>query len=98
MWTLSGFIDEISPDFTEQCQVASRLGLKYTEVRSAWDVNILDLSKEQLTALKDTLSEYGLQVSSIGSPIGKVFIDDDFPAHLDRMRHAAEVAQFLSAP
>jgi sugar phosphate isomerase/epimerase len=98
MWTLSGFIDEISPDFTEQCRVAAGLGLKYAEVRSAWDVNILDLSKEQLTAVKDTLAEYGLQVSSIGSPIGKVFIDDDFPAHLDRMRHAAEVAQFLSAP
>jgi len=98
MWTLSGFIDEISPDFTEQCRVASGLGLKYTEVRSAWGVNILDLSKEQLTVLKDTLSEYGLAVSSIGSPIGKVFVDDDFPPHLERMRHAAEVAHFLSAP
>src|SRR3954447_5057235 len=98
MWTLSGFVDEISPDFTEQCRVASGLGLKYTEVRSAWGVNILDLSKEQLTVLKETLSEYGLAVSSIGSPIGKGFIDDDFPAHLERMRHAAEVAHFLSAP
>ncbi len=98
MWTLSGFIDEISPDFTEQCRVAAGLGLKYAEVRSAWEVNILDLSKEQLTGVRDTLAEFGLQVSSIGSPIGKVFIDDDFGAHLDRMRHAAEVAQFLSAP
>jgi sugar phosphate isomerase/epimerase len=98
MWTLSGFVDEISPDFTEQCRVAAGLGLKYTEIRSAWNVNILDLSKEQLTTVKETLEQFGLQVSSIGSPIGKVFIDDDFPAHLDRMRHAAEVAQFLSAP
>ena len=43
MWTLSGFVDEISPDFTEQCRVAAGLGLKYVELRSAWDVNILDL-------------------------------------------------------
>ena len=28
MWTLSGFIDEISPDFTEQCAVAADLGLR----------------------------------------------------------------------
>src|SRR5215211_2583609 len=43
MWTLSGFVDEISDDFTEQCKVASGLGLGYVEVRSAWGTNILDL-------------------------------------------------------
>jgi sugar phosphate isomerase/epimerase len=98
MWTLSGFSDEISPDFTEQCAVASELGLKYIEVRSAWDVNILDLKPEQLTRMKDILAEHDLRVSSIGSPIGKIFIDEDFPPHLERMRHAAEVAQFFAAP
>jgi sugar phosphate isomerase/epimerase len=98
MWTLSGFVDEISADFTEQCRVASDLGLRYVELRSAWDVNILDLKPEQLTVMQDTLANHGLQVSSIGSPIGKIFIDEPFPPHLDRMRHAAEVAQFFGAP
>jgi sugar phosphate isomerase/epimerase len=98
MWTLSGFIDEISPDFTEQCRVAADLGLTHTEVRSAWDVNILDLDADQLAAMKQTLDTYGLQVSSIGSPIGKIFIDEDFAPHLERMRHAAEVARFFAAP
>jgi sugar phosphate isomerase/epimerase len=98
MWTLSGFVDEISSDFTEQCQVASGLGLKYVELRSAWDVNILDLKPEQLTAMKETLADHDLQVSSIGSPIGKIFIDEPFPPHLQRMRHAAEVAHVFGAP
>jgi sugar phosphate isomerase/epimerase len=98
MWTLSGFADEISPDLTEQCEVATGLGLKYLEVRSAWDVNILDLSPGQLTTMQKTLAAYGLKVSSIGSPIGKIFIDEDFAPHLDRMRHAAEVARELDAP
>jgi sugar phosphate isomerase/epimerase len=98
MWTLSGFIDEISPDFTRQCEVAAGLGLTYAEVRSAWDVNILDLDPERLHTMKETLTAYGLKVSSIGSPIGKIFIDEPFPAHLDRMRHAAEVARFFDAP
>jgi sugar phosphate isomerase/epimerase len=98
MWTLSGFVDEISPDFTEQCRVASGLGLTHVELRSAWDVNILDLEPAQLTTMKDTLADHGLQVSSIGSPIGKIFIDEPFPPHLERMRHAAEVAQFFDAP
>ncbi|XVU23315.1 sugar phosphate isomerase/epimerase family protein [Actinoplanes sp. CA-054009] len=98
MWTLSGFSDEISPDFTEQCAVATGLGLRYLEVRSAWDVNILDLSGPQLDTMRATLSEYGLKVSSIGSPIGKIPIDEDFGPHLERMRHAAEVAKLLDAP
>ena len=98
MWTLSGFVDEISPDFTEQCRVASGLGLTHVELRSAWDVNILDLEPAQLTTMKETLAGHGLKVSSIGSPIGKIFIDDPFPPHLERMRHAAEVAHFFDAP
>ena len=98
MWTLSGFIDEISPDFTEQCAVASDLGLKYAEVRSAWNINMLDLKPEQLDTVKATLAEHGLAVSSIGSPIGKISIDEPFPPHLERMKHAAEVAHTFSAP
>jgi len=98
MWTLSGFIDEISDDFSEQCKVAAGLGLRHVEVRSAWGINILDLDAAQLDNLRQTLAEYGLSVSSIGSPIGKISIDDDFPPHLERMRHAVEVAELLEAP
>ena len=98
MWTLSGFIDEISPDFTEQCGLASDLGLKYTEIRSAWNVNVLDLSQDQLAGMKDILKAHDLEVSSIGSPIGKISIDEEFEPHLERMRHAAEVAHFFAAP
>jgi sugar phosphate isomerase/epimerase len=98
MWTLSGFIDEISDDFSEQCKVAAGLGLRHVEVRSAWGINILDLDAAQLDTLRQTLTEYGLSVSSIGSPIGKISIDDDFPPHLERMRHAVEAAELLEAP
>ena len=98
MWTLSGFIDEISDDFSLQCKVASGLGLRYVEVRSAWGINILDLDSGQLSKLRETLAEYELKVSSIGSPIGKITIDDDFPPHLERMQHAVEVAETLEAP
>jgi sugar phosphate isomerase/epimerase len=98
MWTLSGFVDEISDDFTEQCQVASGLGLRYVEVRSAWGTNILDLDDSQLANVRETLDRYGLKVSSIGSPIGKISIDDEFAPHLERMQHALEVAESLHAP
>ncbi|MET0693145.1 MAG: sugar phosphate isomerase/epimerase family protein [Propionibacteriaceae bacterium] len=98
MWTLSGFSDEISADFETQCTVVAGLGLRYIELRSAWGVNVLDLDASQLARARELLATHGLKVSSIGSPIGKIFIDDDFEPHLDRMRHAADLARFFDAP
>jgi sugar phosphate isomerase/epimerase len=68
------------------------------ELRSAWEINMLDLTPGQLATVKQTLAGHDLEVSSIGSPIGKIFIDEDFPPHLERMRHAAEVAHLFGAP
>src|SRR5690625_330520 len=98
MWTLSGFADEIDPDFTLQCTVARHLGLNFIEIRSAWDTGVLDLSDAQLDAAKDILVDHSLGVSAIGSPIGKMCIDDDFDEHLDRMHRAVEVAHHFQAP
>src|SRR5688500_12790182 len=98
MWTLSGFSDEISPDFQEQCEVASRLGLRFLELRSAWGTNALDLDDGQLRTVRRLLADHGLGVSSIGAPIGKIHLDDDVARHLERMRRAADVAETLGAP
>lgn len=98
MWTLSRFSDEISPDFQAQCALVSKLGLSYLEFRSAWDVNVLDLDNKQLTNAKEILSAHDLGVSSIGSPIGKISIEEDFEPHLERMRHAGDVANYFEAP
>lgn len=98
MWTLSGFADEIADDFETQLQTVSGLGLKYIEFRSAWGTNILDLTDEQLAQAKELLAKYDLQVSSIGSPIGKIFIDEDFAPHLERAKHAVDVANYFGAP
>ena len=98
MWTLSGFSDEISPDFDAQCTLVGKLGLQYLELRSAWDTNVLDLDTDQLNEAQRILGAHGLKVSSIGSPIGKIFIDEDFEPHLARMQHAADVARFFEAP
>lgn len=98
MWTLSGFADEISDDFEVQCQLLAQLGMKYLEFRSAWGTNILDLDDDQLARADEILQRYDIRVSSIGSPLGKIFIDEDFEAHLVRTRRAVEVANRLGAP
>ena len=97
MWTLSGFSDEISPDLEEQCALLRKLGMTHLEFRSAWGTNVLDLDGEQLARAKKILDAHGLAVSSIGSPIGKISIDEEFDTHLDRARHAVDVAHHFGA-
>ena len=41
---LSGFSDEISPDFDKQMQVISQLGMKYIEIRGVDGKNITELT------------------------------------------------------
>ena len=98
MWTLSGFADEIDPDLDTQCRLLNELGITYLEFRSAWDVNVLDLSDDQLDEAEKILADHSLSVSSIGSPIGKVNIEDDFDAHLVRFDRAVAVAARFGAP
>ena len=98
MWTLSGFADEIDPDLATQCAVLNDLGITHVEFRSAWDTNVLDLTDEQLDEAATILARHGLAVSSIGSPLGKINIADDFDAHLARAERALVVARRLGAP
>ena len=97
MWRLSGFGDEISPDFVEQCRVLQGLGMHHLELRSAWDTNVLDLDGSRLTEMTRLLARHEITVSSIGSPIGKIYLDDDFTVHVKRMQRAVEVARRLDA-
>ena len=98
MWTLSGFADEISPDLEEQCDLLDSLGIGHIEFRSAWDTNVLDLDDDQLGRVRKTLDAHGIATSSVGSPIGKIGIREDFEPHLERFRRALGVAAELQAP
>jgi sugar phosphate isomerase/epimerase len=98
MWTLSGFADEIDADLETQCRVLDALGIRYLELRSAWDTNVVDLTDEQVERVATVLESHGIQVSSIGSPIGKINIEDDFEPHVVRAERAVWVARRLGAP
>lgn len=75
---ISGFSDEISSDFNTQLEVVSKLGMNYISLRGIDGKNIGEFSVEEV---KETviprLQKWNIGVSSIGSPIGKVLIDDD---------------------
>ncbi|GIF75028.1 sugar phosphate isomerase/epimerase family protein [Asanoa siamensis] len=95
VWTLSGFGDEIDADPVVQLAVLSALGARHLELRSAWNVNVVDLDDEQLTKIKKILEERDMAVSAIASPIGKVSITDDPEGERDRLRRAIAAAHRL---
>src|ERR1017187_9399759 len=97
MWTLSGFADEITADLQSQCETLNGLGIDYIEFRSAWDTNVLDLDDDRLDAAGTILAARGIRTSSVGSPIGKIAITEDFEPHLARFSRALHVAGVLGA-
>jgi sugar phosphate isomerase/epimerase len=98
MWTLSAFADEISPDLNVQVETLRREEIGHLELRGAWGKNVLALSDADLDAIKTTLDQQGINVSSIGSPIGKIKITDDFAPHLESFGRALRVARVFNAP
>lgn len=97
MFKISCFADEISADLDVQIEVVKRNNIKHIELRSVWDKNILDLSWNELDIVKDKLEKNGINVSSIGSPIGKVSISDNLDLHFERFKKAVKIAFFLES-
>jgi sugar phosphate isomerase/epimerase len=96
-WLLSGFGDEIDPDPAIQAAVLRALGARHIEVRSAWDVNVVDLSSAQLAQLRAVLSRFDTRVSAIASPVGKVDISEPAEAELARLGRAIAAAHGFGA-
>ena len=98
MWTLTGFADEISPELDVQLDTLVSEEMRFLELRGVWGKNVLRLSDEEVARVKIELAARGVGVSSIGSPIGKIGINDDFAPHLDDFRRALHVAHELGSP
>ncbi|CAM4222558.1 sugar phosphate isomerase/epimerase [Paenibacillus alkaliterrae] len=75
---ISGFSDEISSEFDTQLEVVSKLGMRYISLRGIDGKNIGEFSVDEIKEnVLPRLQKSGIGVSSIGSPIGKVFINDE---------------------
>jgi sugar phosphate isomerase/epimerase len=98
MWTLTGFADEISSELDEQLDTLADESIRFVELRSVWNKNVLDLTDDEIEKVGAAMADRGVGVSSIGSPIGKVPITEDFAPHLERFRRALHVAKSLEAP
>jgi len=98
MIKLSAFADEVTTNFDDQVGFLVSNKIRNIEMRSLNSKNILDLSLSELVEVKKKLSDNGISVSAIASPIGKIKLDQPFEAHLDRFRRAIHLANFFNAP
>jgi sugar phosphate isomerase/epimerase len=96
-WTLSGFGDEIDADPVIQLSVLRALGARFIEVRSAWGVNVVSLTDAQVAELARLISQRGMGVSAIASPLGKVDYGSAFDDELHRLSRAIAAAHALDA-
>ena len=98
MFTLSAFADEISPDPQEQIAVLQPSGVHHIELRSIQKTNVLDLTDLQVKELKSLLDKHRFRLSAIGSPIGKIKINEPFEPHVKRFQRAIELCKVFATP
>ncbi|MBQ9611922.1 MAG: sugar phosphate isomerase/epimerase [Lachnospiraceae bacterium] len=101
MWntiTLSGFADEISTDLSEQIRVLKNLDVSYVEMRGVNGKGLVYYTLPEVREIKQQLDAEGIRLSSVGSPIGKIGIADDFAPHMDLFKHTVEIAKIMETP
>ena len=94
---LSAFSDEYSDSLIEQCKALNNFGIEYMEMRGVDGKNVSNLTKTEVINAKKVLDDYGIKVSSIGSPLGKIKLDGDFEVHLESAKRVFETANQLGA-
>ena len=95
--SLYAFADEASAKLDGQIAAMRRNGLDGLEIRGVDGENISDIAPEKVREIRKKLDENGLCVRSIGSPIGKIRIDDDFAPHLEKFKRTLDTARLLDA-
>src|SRR5438105_10198283 len=98
MFTLSAFADEIGSDPQQQIDVLKACGIRYIELRSILGTNVLALSDLQVREFKALLDANDFRLSAIGSPIGKIRIDEPFEPHRAKLKRAIELAKLFETP
>ena len=94
-WPISAFGDEIASDLEDQIAVLKKHSVPAVELRSAWGVNVVDMDADMLARAHRLLRSAGMTVSAVGSPVGKVSIEDEFDSELERLRAAMAAARRL---
>lgn len=94
-FAFSAFADEAGKSLDEQIKALVENGIHYIEPRNIDGKSIIDLTDDELIDVKNRLHANGIKVGSVGSPIGKYPITDDFDVYLAKVKRAIEIAKIL---
>ncbi len=96
---ISGFYDEISGDLSKQIEAIKEFGESYMCPRTVNGKNIANYTADEFVRdIKPVLDDNGIKFSSIGSPIGKVGIDDEegFERQKKQLGELIKIAQAMN--
>ena len=94
---LSAFADEYADSLKEQCEALNKFGIENIELRGVNGKNVSALTASEVKEAKKILDDYGIKVSSIGSPLGKIDIKGDLNGHYETAKRVYETANILGA-
>lgn len=92
---LSAFADEYDADFETQLKGLNKFDIKYIEIRFVNGKNISTLDDDEIAQVKTLLDKYQIKVNAIGSPLGKIRLDQDTEEHLRLTERVCRIANML---
>ena len=91
------FSDEVDALIDKQITALKKNALQGMEIRNVDGVNVAEITLDKAKEVRAKMDANGLVVWSIGSPIGKIGIEDDFCKHIETFKHTLEIAEILNA-
>lgn len=92
---LAAFADEADSKLSGQITAMTENSISYLEIRGVDGENIADISAQKAREIRKQLDASSLKVWSLGSPFGKIEIEEDFAPHLETFKKSLEVADIL---
>lgn len=90
------FADEASSALAGQIAALRRNQLNGLEIRNVDGESVSNISLQKAREIRDRLNAEGLTIWSVGSPIGKISIDEaQFEQHLDLFKATLDIARAL---
>lgn len=97
MIKICAFADEASEKISGQIAAMKRNGISMLEIRGVDGTNISEISADKAREVRRMLDAEGMSVWSMGSPIGKISLGNDFAPHVETFKRILENADILGA-
>ncbi len=96
-YLLSAFADEAGETLQEQIAALKRNNIRHMEIRSVNGISVCQTPLETVKEYKKQLDEAGIRVITVGSPVGKVHLHENYTDHIAMYLHTLAVAKILGA-